>query len=77
MASAGPEENFLKYISDHGISWPSGKTQTVIDTGKAVCTDWQNGATLAQEVTDLKRAAGWTDDQAATFVGAATGAFCP
>jgi hypothetical protein len=77
IASAGPEEDFLKYIADHGITWPSGKTQAVIDTGKAVCTDWANGATLSAEIADLKQPTGFTDTQAATFIGAATGAFCP
>lgn len=77
IASAGPEENFLKYISDNGISWPSGKTQAVIDTGKAVCEDWKNGATFDQEVADLQEATHWTDNQAGVFIGAATGAFCP
>ncbi|NVN53586.1 DUF732 domain-containing protein [Mycolicibacterium hippocampi] len=76
-ALADPEGDFLTVISDGGITWPSDKTAQVIETGYAVCQDWDNGATLMQEVTDLTGATGWSTDQAATFIGAATGAFCP
>lgn len=78
LANAGPAEDaFLKYIADHGITWPSGKDQQVIDTGKAVCQDWQSGATFSGEVSDLTSATNWTVQQAGVFIGAATGAFCP
>jgi hypothetical protein len=76
-ALATPEEDaFLSVIGDEGITWAPDKTPQVIETGHAVCEDWDNGATLAQEVSDLIEVTGWTDAQAQTFVGAATGAFC-
>ncbi|HZQ34128.1 MAG TPA: DUF732 domain-containing protein [Mycobacterium sp.] len=77
LATAGPEEDFLKYIADHGITWPAGKTQAIIDAGHGVCEDWQNGATFSKEVNDVTSATNWTDQQAGVFIGAATGAFCP
>lgn len=76
-ALADPEGDFLTYIGKEGITWPSDKTQQVLDTGRAVCQDWESGATLEQEVNDLTSVTGWSVEQAASFVGAATGAFCP
>jgi Protein of unknown function (DUF732) len=77
LASAGPEDDFLNVISGEGIDWPASKTQNVIDTGHAVCTDWRNGADLATEVSDLQSDTGWDDHQTGVFINAATGAFCP
>jgi Protein of unknown function (DUF732) len=77
LASAGPEDDFLNVIAGEGIDWPASKTQNVIDTGHAVCTDWRNGATLAGEVQDLQSVTDWDDYQTGVFIGAATGAFCP
>lgn len=76
-ASAAPEDEFLRVISNGGITWAPEKTPQVIDTGHAVCQDWDNGASLEQEVADLTSVTGWSENQAATFIGAATGAFCP
>ncbi|WP_255605098.1 DUF732 domain-containing protein [Mycolicibacterium xanthum] len=76
-AIADPEGDFLTVISGAGITWPSDKTAQVIETGYAVCQDWDNGATFEQEVADLTGVTNWTDYQAGYFIGAATGAFCP
>ncbi|GJF08238.1 hypothetical protein NGTWS0302_20790 [Mycolicibacterium cyprinidarum] len=76
-AFADPEGDFLTVISDGGITWPSEKTAQVIETGYAVCQDWEGGASFEQEVADLTSVTGWSDEQAGYFVGAATGAFCP
>lgn len=76
-AVADPEGDFLTIISDGGITWPSDKTAQVIETGYAVCQDWENGATFEQEVADLTEVTSWSDYQAGYFIGAATGAFCP
>ena len=76
-ALATPEEDaFLSVISDGGITWDAAKTPQVLQTGYAVCQDWDAGATLDKEVSDLTSVTGWSQDQALTFVGAATGAFC-
>jgi len=77
MAAAGPEDDFLSVIAGEGIDWPASKTQQVIDTGRAVCQDWTNGATLASEVTDLQEVTDWSDYQIGVFIGASTAAFCP
>lgn len=77
VAAAGPEEDFLRIISDAGIVWEPSDTAAVLDTGHAVCTDWSTGATFADEVADLLRVTAWTDRQAQVFVEAATNAFCP
>jgi hypothetical protein len=76
-AMADPEGDFLSVIGKGGITWPSEKTQQVIDTGRAVCQDWDNGASFEQEVSDLTSVTDWSDYQAGYFIGAATGAFCP
>ena len=55
----------------------SDKTPQVIETGRAVCQDWDNGASFEQEVADLTSVTDWSDYQAGYFIGAATGAFCP
>lgn len=77
VAAAGPEEDFLHIIANEGIVWEPVDTPAVVDTGHAVCTDWSNGATFADEVNDLLSVTDWTDYQAGVFIGAATGAFCP
>lgn len=77
VAAAGPEEDFLTIIGNEGIVWEPADTSAVLDTGHAVCTDWSNGATFADEVADLISVTDWTDYQAGVFIGAATGAFCP
>ena len=76
-ATSPAEQKFLTVIADHGITWPQGKDQAVIDTGHAVCTDWQNGATVASELADLQGATHWSEDWAGFFIGAATASFCP
>ena len=76
-ALADPEGDFLSVISNGGITWESEKTPQVIETGYAVCQDWDNGATFEQEVADLTSVTAWSDYQAGYFIGAATGAFCP
>ncbi|UXA12823.1 DUF732 domain-containing protein [Mycobacterium sp. SMC-8] len=76
-AFADPEGDFLTVIGNGGITWPSDKTQQVIETGYAVCQDWDNGASFEQEVADLTSVTDWSDYQAGYFIGAATGAFCP
>lgn len=77
IASADAEDTFLDVIAENGITWRSGKTQAVLDTGRAACTDWSNGATFDQEVSDLQQATDWSDYQIGVFIGAATAAFCP
>jgi hypothetical protein len=77
VAAAGPEEDFLSLLSDGGLTWPSGTTQSIIDGGYGVCTDWANGAEFVDEVVDIIDATGWSEYDAGFFVGAATGTFCP
>lgn len=76
-AFAAPEDDFLQVITGGGITWPPDKTQQVVETGYAVCQDWDNGASFEKEVADLTSVTGWSDYQAGYFIGAATGAFCP
>ena len=76
-AVAAPEDDFLTVITNGGITWPADKTPQVVETGHAVCQDWDNGATFEQEVADLTSVTSWSDYQAGYFIGAATGAFCP
>ncbi len=76
-ALADPEGDFLTVISGGGITWPPDKTAQVIQTGHAVCQDWDSGATFEKEVADLTSVTDWSDYQAGYFIGAATGAFCP
>src|SRR5262249_5645926 len=77
LAIASPEDDFLPALASEGISLP-GDPDTSLSAGRAVCTDWTNGATLQQESADLAQAAPHlSQNQAAYFIGAATGAFCP
>ncbi|MBO0680159.1 DUF732 domain-containing protein [Mycolicibacterium sp. S2-37] len=77
IAAAAPEQEFLDAIAGEGITWDPNNTSAVIDTGHAVCTDWDNGFTFSQEVAELVTATGWTLEQSGAFIGASTGAFCP
>jgi hypothetical protein len=77
VAAATPEDDFLDVIAGEGITWDPSSTPAVIDTGHAVCTDWDNGFTFSQEVAELVQATDWTLEQSGAFIGASTGAFCP
>jgi len=75
LAAASPEDDFVATIANQGITWPGATPDNIVQAGKGVCQDWAAGATLEQEVSSL--APHLSSNDAAFFIGAATGAFCP
>jgi Protein of unknown function (DUF732) len=78
IASADPaDDQYLHTLQQHGLGWPSGTDQTMIDVGHAVCQDWTNGNTMAQTAKDVQKATGLSSGGSGTIIGAATIAYCP
>ncbi|OBI39388.1 hypothetical protein A5708_03865 [Mycobacterium colombiense] len=78
MASADPaDDQYLHTLQQHGIGWPNGSEQAMINVGHAVCQDWAGGDTLAQTVGDVQKTLGLSNNGSGTIVGAATAAYCP
>jgi len=80
IANADPDSTdtvFLQVLSQQGISFPSLSDQTVVNAGKGVCSDWSQGANLAQTLSDVKSALSLSDSNSGFFIGAATQAYCP
>lgn len=75
LAAASPEDDFVATIANQGITWPGATPDNIVEAGQGVCQDWASGATLDQEVSSL--APHLSTNEAAFFIGAATGAFCP
>jgi hypothetical protein len=77
-ASADPaDDQYLHNLQQHGLGWPAGQDQMMIDVGHAVCTDWANGDTMKQLATDVQKATGLSSNGSGTIIGAATVAYCP
>src|SRR6201999_3825319 len=71
VASADPaDDQYLHILQQHGLGWPSGQEQMMIDVGHAVCTDWAGGATMKQIATEVQKATGLSSKR----TGCATGA---
>jgi Protein of unknown function (DUF732) len=78
IASADPaDDQYLHILQQHGLGWPSGQEQMMIDVGHAVCTDWAGGDTMKQLATDVQKATGLSSNGSGTIIGAATAAYCP
>lgn len=78
ISSADPaDDQYLHTLQQHGIGWPSGSEQTMINVGHAVCQDWAGGDTLAQTVGDVQKTLGLSNNGSGTIIGAATAAYCP
>ena len=77
-ASADPaDDQYLHILQQHGLGWPSGQDQMMIDVGHAVCTDWAGGDTMKQLATEVQTATGLSSNGSGTIIGAATAAYCP
>ena len=77
-ASADPaDDQYLHILQQHGLGWPSGQEQMMIDVGHAVCTDWAGGDTMKQLATEVQKATGLSSNGSGTIIGAATAAYCP
>ena len=78
IASAdGADDQYLHTLQQHGIGWPGGQEQMMINVGHAVCQDWAGGDTLAQTVGDVSKTLGLSNNGSGTIIGAATAAYCP
>jgi hypothetical protein len=78
VASAEPEENFLKTLEVGGFSWADDAAgQDLIEFGHGVCQELDGGASAADMITQGAAETGWTQTQVGYFIGAASSAFCP
>jgi len=77
LATASPEDQFLKALADNGISFPASMNSEVISGGHQVCQGWASGASSADEISTVSEASGLDNSKASVVVRAATNAFCP
>jgi hypothetical protein len=77
LATASPEDQFLKALADSGISFPASMNSQVISGGHQVCKGWASGASSADQTSMVSKASGLGAGQANVVVRAATNAFCP
>jgi hypothetical protein len=77
LATASPEDEFLKALADNGISFPASMNPQVISAGHQVCADWASGASSSDEISQVSQASGLGNSQAIVAVRVATNAFCP
>ncbi len=71
------DDVFLQALGQQGITFSNLSNQTIVNAGHGVCTDWANGATLAQTLADVKGALSLSDGNSGYFIGAATQSYCP
>jgi uncharacterized protein DUF732 len=71
------DDQYLHTLQQHGLGWPSGQDQMMIDVGHAVCRDWSAGDTMSQTLGDVKKTLGLSNNGSGTIIGAATVAYCP
>jgi len=77
LATASPDDQFLKALAGNGISFPAQMNSQVISGGHQVCKGWASGASSADEISMVAKASGLGNSQASVVVRAATNAFCP
>ena len=76
-APVPPDTLFLYALAQHQISAADGNNDVLINAGKAICRNIDNGATGAQEVAEILKAGKLRPDQAQAFVASAAAAYCP
>ena len=78
-ASADPaDDQYLQTLRLRGLGWADGADQTMINVGRAVCTDFDGGDTATQTIGDVKKSSlGLSSGGASIIVGAAVAAYCP
>lgn len=69
------DTEFNDYLQSHGIHL--GSTSDVVNMARVMCQDLDAGYTQKDEVDQLTGKAKLTQQQAETFIGAATADYCP
>jgi hypothetical protein len=77
LATASPDDVFLKALADGGISFPASMNSTIISGGRQLCKGWASGASFSDVVGMVTRSTGLGKSQAGVVVRAATNAYCP
>jgi len=73
-ADTGDDLDFYQHLLAHGINL--GSESHVIQMAQTLCQDLNSGYSQ-KDMVDLMTGAGLTQEQAARFIGAATGEYCP
>ena len=76
LAHADPTDDldFYQHLQAHGINL--GSESHVVQMAQTLCQDLNSGYSQ-KDMVDLMTGSGLTQDQAARFIGAATGEYCP
>jgi hypothetical protein len=77
LATASPDDDFLKALADGGISVPASMSSEVIGGARQLCKGWSSGASSSDQVSMVAKATGLGNSQASMVVRAATNAYCP
>lgn len=74
-ATTADEVAYIMTLDAKGI--PYSSEDAAIAAGHATCDGWAAGMTFPQMLRAATRSSGYTTNQAAYIMGAATAAFCP
>jgi hypothetical protein len=74
VASAD-DADFTNYLSQHGISL--GSPAAEVNMARTMCQDLEAGYSQKDEIDQLTGSHKLTQQQAETFIGAATAEYCP
>jgi hypothetical protein len=77
QAAANPDDDFLKALTDGGITFPASMNSQVVTGGRELCKGWSSGASASDEIGIVTKATGLDKGRARVVVRAATNAYCP
>jgi hypothetical protein len=69
------DQDFADYLASHGINL--GTPQQAVNMARTMCQDLEAGYSQKDEVDQLTGTHKLTQQQAETFIGAATADYCP
>ena len=77
QAAASPDDDFLKALSDAGVTFPADTAGSLIQDGHAVCQTFDSGASGPDVIGAFSQSAGLDPQQASIIVRAAAQTLCP
>jgi Protein of unknown function (DUF732) len=69
------DDDFTNYLASHGINL--GSPSQTVNMAKVMCQDLGSGYSQKDEIDQLTGSHKLTQQQAETFIGAATADYCP
>jgi hypothetical protein len=77
VGSSSADQRFVSVVQDGGLPITTSNQQDFITVGHNVCGMLAQGYSVVPMISYLTTQKGYSSSQAATFVGASIGAYCP